>query len=102
MTIGGVDLDAGAYVTILLGAANRDPLRFEDPDRLDLARPNNQHVAFGAGIHFCLGAALARMEAHIAFPALLARFPNLTLDAEQFTWRHSLMLRGLTTLPVAW
>jgi len=102
VTIGGVDLEPGSYVTVLLGAANRDPRRFEHPDRLDLARPNNQHVAFGSGIHFCLGATLARMEAHIALPALLARFPDLTLASDQLTWRHSLMLRGLTALPVTW
>jgi cytochrome P450 len=102
VTLAGVDLEPGELVTVLLGAANRDPRRFDDPARLDLGRPNNQHVGFGSGIHFCLGAALARMEAQVAIPALFARFPTLQLATDDLTWRHSLMLRGLTALPVSW
>ncbi len=100
--LAGVTVEAGTMVTTLLGAANRDPRRFDEPGRLDLRRSPNPHVGFGFGIHFCLGAALARMEAQIAIPALLARFPTLQLGADPPAWRHSLMLRGMTALPVEW
>ena len=97
---GGVDVPEGALVIALLGAANRDPRRFARADELVLDRPNNQHVGFGFGIHFCLGAPLARMEAQLAVPALLRRFPSIALATDALEWRHSLMLRGLTSLPV--
>ena len=84
-----------------LGAANRDPAHFAEPDRLDLGRDEPRHLAFGAGIHYCLGASLARLEAQVAIGALLRRFPALTLAVERPVWRPSSTLRGLDTLPVA-
>ena len=88
-------------VIAVMGAGNRDPERFEEPDRLDLARKDNRHLAFGWAAHFCFGAALARLEGQIAFETLLRRLPNLKLDTEApLQWRHNLGLRGLTALPV--
>jgi cytochrome P450 len=100
--VAGTEVASGEGVILLLGAANRDPARFDDPDRLDLCRPRNQHLGFGVGIHYCLGAPLARLEAQVALPALLERVPVLELaaSAESLRWRHSLMLRGLEALPV--
>ena len=85
---------------ILLGAANRDPERFSEPDRLLLDRPDNRHVAFGYGIHFCLGAALARLEGTLAIGTLAHRFPNLQLATDTPTWRANPTMRGLDALPV--
>jgi cytochrome P450 len=79
LDIGGHRVRAGETVIAVLGAANRDPALFADSDRLDQSRAPNRHVAFGGGVHFCLGAPLARMEARIAIPALLARLPGLEL-----------------------
>ena len=79
LDIGGHRVRAGETVNAVVGAANRDPALFADSDRLDLSRAPNRHVAFGGGIHFCLGAPLARMEARIAILALLARLPGLEL-----------------------
>ena len=84
----------------VLGAANRDPEQFPEPDRLDLARRPNRHVAFIHGIHFCLGAPLARMEGQIAINTLLRRLPKLALASQQPQHRQSLTLRGLLSLPV--
>src|SRR5262249_44873645 len=84
----------------LLGAANRDPAHFAEPDRLDLRREEPRHLAFGSGIHYCLGAPLARLEAQVAIGTILRRFPALALAAERPTWRPSSTLRGLQTLPV--
>ena len=84
----------------LLAAANRDPAYFPDPDRLDLARRDNRHLAFGSGIHFCLGAPLARLEGRIVFAALLRRCPGLALATDRVEWRQTFALRGLTALPV--
>jgi cytochrome P450 len=86
-------------VVVLTGAANRDPRRFAEPDRFDPSRPDNPHLAFSAGPHYCLGAALGRLEGRIALPRLLARFPDLALAAEPAA-RHNLMLRGYDELPV--
>lgn len=97
--VGDVDVAAGTSVLLLTGAANRDPRRFADPDRFDPARPDNQPLSFGAGPHFCLGAALARLEARTAFPMLLERFPDLTA-AGPATRRDRLTLRGYAGLPV--
>jgi cytochrome P450 len=94
-------IPARSLVALLIGAANRDPLVFTDPDRLDVARHPNPHLAFSSGIHHCLGAALARLEAAVAIPAVLRALPNLRL-ARQPKWRDSFVLRGLRSLPVAW
>jgi pimeloyl-[acyl-carrier protein] synthase len=100
LDLGGCRVRAGETVVAVLGAANRDPAQFPDPDRLDLARRPNRHVAFGGGIHFCLGAPLARMEARIAIPALLARLPGLELGPGPPVRRDTVTLRGLASLPV--
>ncbi|MGH3900745.1 MAG: cytochrome P450 family protein [Pseudonocardiaceae bacterium] len=101
--IGGVTIPAGEIVIPGLLAANRDPACTAYPDTLDITRTDNPHVAFGHGIHHCLGAALARLEGRIALSTLLARFPRLRLakPAEQLTWRPNVLMNGLATLPVA-
>jgi len=100
LELGGKQLKRGQGVIILLGAANRDPARFPDPDRLDLKRENNRHLAFSSGIHFCLGAPLARLEGEITFNTLARRLPDLRLAAETLEWRDYLSQRGLKSLPV--
>jgi cytochrome P450 len=97
--IGGVELAAGDRIVAYLGAGNRDPRQFAEPERLDLSRADNAPLSFGGGIHYCLGAPLARLEAQVAFPALLRRFPKLELVAEPQR-RNSLTIRGFTDLPV--
>jgi cytochrome P450 len=97
--IRGKSLRPGETVLVGLGAANRDPGAFDEPDRLDLARTPNPHVGFGLGTHFCPGAQLSRMEARAAIPALLARLPRLTLRGEPAR-RQTVILRGLEHLPV--
>jgi len=87
-------------VMAVMAAANRDPARFPDPDRLDLTRKDNRHVAFGWAAHFCFGAPLARIEGQVAFSTLLRRLPNVALEPGPLVWRENLGLRGLTTLPV--
>ncbi len=84
---------------MFLGAANRDPAEFAEAERFDPRRTPNKHLAFGHGIHFCLGAALARLEAPIAIRALLDRFPEIALEVTRLEW-HSGVMRGLKTLPV--
>ncbi|HUP34224.1 MAG TPA: cytochrome P450 [Candidatus Limnocylindria bacterium] len=101
ITIGGQTIGKGEMVMPFLGAADRDPTQFPDPDRLDITRSDNRHIAFGIGIHFCLGAPLARMEGQIAINTLLARLPRLTLATDQPRFRQSLTLRGLEALPVS-
>lgn len=102
VTLHGVAIPRGGLVFGAIGSANRDSSAFENPDALDLARANNRHLSFGQGIHYCLGAPLARLEAEIAFNALLRRAPNLRLAVpqESLRWRRSLLLRGLQSLPV--
>jgi cytochrome P450 len=102
VTIGDVTIPAGETVWVSLAAADRDPDRFPDPDRLDLGRDASGHLALGHGIHYCLGAPLARAETEIALAALLERFPELALAEGQPTWRRSLRARGLTALPVTY
>ena len=96
----GRKVAAGEPVTCLLNAANRDPERFPEPDRLDVRRPDKDHLAFGGGIHFCLGATLARLETEVVLGALLHRYPGLQLAAEQLQWRESMTYRGPVTVPV--
>jgi cytochrome P450 len=102
LSIGGVDIRAGDTVMICLAAANRDPRRFSAPDSFDVRRSDAGHVAFGHGIHYCLGAPLARMEATIAFTRLLERLDDIKLavPGSELTWRITPNVRGLTHLPV--
>lgn len=100
--LGGKVIRKRQAVIAVMGAGNRDPERFPEPDRLDITRKNNQHLAFGWAAHFCFGAALARLEGQIAFDMILRRLPQLRLNAQgPLVWRHNLGLRGLTSLPVA-
>jgi cytochrome P450 len=101
VTIDGHTIAAGDMVMPFIGAADRDPAQFPDPDRLDLQRADNRHIAFGWGIHFCLGAPLARLEGQIAINTLVQRFPKLALATDRPRYRQSLTLRGLEALPVA-
>jgi len=100
--IDGRTIRKGQEVCLLLAAANRDPAQFVDPDRLDLGRADNEHLAFGHGLHFCLGAALARLEGQIAIQAVLRRLPGLRLASDTLAWREGLMLRGLKELALVW
>ena len=98
--IDGARIRKGQLVGLILGAANRDPERFADPDRLDVGRADNDHLAFSHGTHFCLGASLARVEAQITLSALLQHFPNFDGDAAPVSWKRSMVLRGPTALPL--
>ncbi|MFC1442307.1 cytochrome P450 [Streptacidiphilus sp. N1-10] len=102
ITLGGQSVAAGDPVLVVLAAADRDPDRFDQPDLLDLARRDNPHLGFGHGIHYCIGAPLARLEAQYALSALLQRLPDLTLaaDPDDLRWRGGLIMRGLRQLPV--
>ncbi|MGW0845228.1 cytochrome P450 family protein [Streptomyces sp. NPDC002787] len=103
LTIGGQAIAPGDPVLVVLAAADRDPARFHDPDTLDLSRRDNQHLGYGHGIHYCLGAPLARLEGQTALATLLTRLPDLRLAADpaDLRWRGGLIMRGLRTLPVA-
>ncbi|MEQ7123639.1 cytochrome P450 [Actinopolymorpha sp. B11F2] len=98
----GVEIPAGEFVLVSLASADHDGSRFADPDRLDVTRPAGGHLAFGHGIHYCLGAPLARLEGEIAFTRLLGRFPGLRLAGApaELRWRNSSLIRGLERLPV--
>jgi cytochrome P450 len=98
LQMGDKQISKGQAVIAVMGAANRDPLRFEEPDRLDILRKDNRHLAFGWSAHFCFGAALARLEGQIAFETVLRRLPNLKLKPGPLVWRENLGLRGLTSL----
>ncbi|GAA3885531.1 cytochrome P450 [Streptomyces lacrimifluminis] len=102
LSIGGQGIAAGDPVLVVLAAADRDPARFADPDTLDLGRRDNQHLGYGHGIHYCLGAPLARLEGRSALATLLTRLPDLQLasDPAELRWRGGLIMRGLRTLPV--
>jgi cytochrome P450 len=101
-SIGGVEIPERQVVLVSLSSANRDPERYGSPDALDIGRDTGGHVAFGHGIHYCLGAPLARLEAEIAFGGLLDTFPGMTLavPAAELRWRASSLIRGLESLPV--
>ncbi|MHC0433879.1 cytochrome P450 family protein [Streptomyces sp. O3] len=103
LSIGGQAIAAGDPVLVVLAAADRDPARFAEPDTLDLARRDNQHLGYGHGIHYCLGAPLARLEGQIALATLLTRLPDLQLAVpeEELRWRGGLIMRGLRKLPVS-
>jgi cytochrome P450 len=102
--LGGKKIPKGESVLCLLGSANRDPAVYPDrPDRLDITRPKIRPLSFGGGIHLCLGAQLARIEAEVAISTLLRRLPDLKLDnAENPEWRPTFVLRGLKNLPASW
>ena len=100
LILGGKKIRKRQAVMAVMAAGNRDPARFPDPDRLDLVRPNNRHLAFGWAAHFCFGAPLARIEGQIAFPTLLRRLRGLALEPGPLAWRQNLGLRGLAALPV--
>jgi hypothetical protein len=97
----GQTIRPGERVFAMLNAANRDPRQFANPESLDIARKENRHLAFGQGIHFCIGAPLARMEAKLAITAILQRCPNLALRSMPLNWSNSLVLRGVQSLPVS-
>jgi cytochrome P450 len=98
--LGGHLVKRRQAVIAVMAAGNRDPERFPDPDRLDLERQDNRHLAFGWAAHFCFGAPLARIEGQVAFATMLRRLRNLSLVPEPLVWRQNLGLRGLTALPV--
>jgi cytochrome P450 len=109
--IGATTIEPGAQIWAMIGAANRDPGQFVAPDRFDITRSPNRHLAFGYGIHYCLGASLARTEARIGFERLFARLPDLFQIAPSPAphpprpdpeWRPHPMMRGLKALPVSW
>jgi hypothetical protein len=100
-SLGGQSIRKGQAVIAVMAAANRDPARFPDPDRFDLRRQDNRHLSFGWGAHFCFGAPLARLEARLAFQAILNRYSEISLLGAPLTWRENLGLRGLVSLPIA-
>jgi pimeloyl-[acyl-carrier protein] synthase len=102
VTLGGKNIRKRQAVIAVMGAGNRDPDRFPDPNRLDLARQNNRHLAFGWAAHFCFGAPLARIEGQIAIDSLLKRFPDFALEPGPIVWRENLGLRGLKALNISW
>jgi cytochrome P450 PksS len=101
--IGGVTVPRGDLVHVILGSANRDATRFIEPDAIDLTRYTRQHLAFGHGIHYCVGAPLARLEGQIAIGTLVQRFPDLrlTVPTDELRWRPGIVMRGLAHLPVS-
>jgi cytochrome P450 len=102
MTYQGQTFRQGQEIGFLVGAANRDATQFEQPNQLYLTRGNNAHLAFGHGIHYCLGAPLARLEGRVAINTLLQRMPTLRLDTETLTYQDNFVFRGLETFPVSW
>jgi hypothetical protein len=100
VVIGGQEIKKGQAIIAVMASGNRDAERFPDPDRLDLARTDNRHLAFGWAAHFCFGAPLARLEGQIMLETMLRRLPQLELEGDDLTWRDNLGLRGLNSLPV--
>src|SRR5439155_10435510 len=100
--IGGVTIKTGESILLSLGAANRDAKMFPDPDRLDITRKNaSRHLAFSGGIHFCLGAALSRVEAQVGINTLLRRLPTLRIEPQPLRWKSGSTIRTLESLPAA-
>lgn len=97
----GKDIKKGDRIFLMLAAANRDPEMFDDPERFDIQRDPNRHLSFGYGLHFCIGAQLARVEGEIALRHILDRFPNIALDTDHLEWDLSLVLRGVHALPLS-
>ncbi|MBV8933262.1 MAG: cytochrome P450, partial [Kutzneria sp.] len=97
-------IPAGDAVITSIAVANRDEEVFEAPTTIDLTRTENPHLGFGHGIHYCLGAPLARLELRVAFTGLVRRFPNLhfAVPESELTWKRGLLIRGLQALPVSW
>jgi cytochrome P450 len=100
--VAGVTIQPGEFVMQLIGAANRDPSVFPDPGRFDITRGATNHIAFGYGIHFCLGAPLARLEGQIALRSLTQRFPKLRLESNELRYKNQITIRGLAELQVGW
>ncbi|MEW5853770.1 MAG: cytochrome P450 [Myxococcota bacterium] len=100
LTLGGANILPGQLVVISLGGANRDPAQFPEPDTFDITRPENKHLAFSHGPHYCVGAMLARAETQVALTTLLKRFPDIALVDEQADWKPNQVFRGLNTLRV--
>jgi cytochrome P450 len=98
--LGGHTIPAGARIVAMIGSANRDPERFAEPDRFDIARDPNPHIAFGHGVHFCLGAPLARLEAKVALGALLERFAHIEPAWSELEPARGFIVHGVTSLPV--
>ncbi|MCA1840397.1 MAG: cytochrome P450 [Actinobacteria bacterium] len=100
MKVGGYDIDKGQEMILLVGSANRDPEAFDQPDRFDVSRVKNPHVSFSNGIHFCLGAPLARLEGRMVLQRLFERLPTMSLSDEALVYKPNIVLRGLTELQV--
>jgi cytochrome P450 len=100
LAVGDAEIPSGGMIYIFLGAVNRDPARYVDPDRLDITREGTSHLAFSFGAYYCLGAALARTEAAVGIRTLLDRFPGLRPATAEFEWRNTLLLRGPQRLDV--
>jgi cytochrome P450 len=100
--LGGRQIRAGDRMRWMIAAANRDPSAFDNPDAFDISRQPNPHVAFGAGIHYCLGASLARIEGQEVFRAIAERLPGIALDGDDLEYEPSIQFRSLKSLPVRW
>jgi hypothetical protein len=98
--VAGRVIEPGDIAVIILAAANRDPERFPDPDRLDVRRPDNTPLSFGGGLRYCMGGALAKLEAHAALHALLGRCRDMRLATTTLQWRETVVFRGLESLPI--
>jgi pimeloyl-[acyl-carrier protein] synthase len=101
LELGDARICRGERISLMIGAANRDPAAFPNPDRLDVGRGERRHLAFGLGPHFCLGSSLARLEGQVAIAAVVAQFPGLRLLTEAPEWKPNLNFRGLRSLPTA-
>ena len=99
--VGGMEMHRGQQISAVIGAANRDAAQFPAPERFDVTRQPNRHVAFGLGLHFCLGAPLARTEGRIGFTRLLERLPDMRLVSQAPEWNTNTFIRGLRRLPIA-